>query len=70
MNMTKHINLVINDTLYSSIVSYMNTNHIKNFSFAVRILLMKQLDTLSDTYSINTDSLINDIDDITNELAK
>lgn len=60
MKMSKHINLVINDTLYSSIVSYMNTNHIKNFSFAVRILLMKQLDTLSDTNVIFFDDLKGD----------
>ena len=58
--MSKHINLVINDTLYSSIISYMNTYRIKNLSFAVRILLMKQLDTLSDTFSISTVDLKGD----------
>lgn len=49
--MSKHINLVISDTMYSSLIAFMNDNNISNLSFAVRYLLRRQLDLLPDSYA-------------------
>lgn len=44
--MSKHINFVCRDTLYSNIVEFMNDNNITNLSWAIRILLFRAFDSI------------------------
>lgn len=44
--MSKHINFVCNDILYSNIVSFMDDKNISNLSSAIRILLYRAFDSM------------------------
>lgn len=44
--MSKHINFVCNDILYSNIVNFMGDKNISNLSSAIRILLYIAFDSM------------------------
>lgn len=51
--MSKHINFVCSDSLYSGIKEFMEQRNIKNLSWAIRILLIESLDTKDDEEPIS-----------------
>ncbi len=51
--MSKHINFVCNDSVYSAVMEFMKQRNIKNLSWAIRILLIDGLESQVDEEPIS-----------------
>lgn len=65
--MSKHINFVCSDSVYSGIKEFMKVRNIKNLSWAIRILLIDGLESLVDEEPISVPNFSEYIDCLSSE---